>query len=56
VLGGIVGLIIVVARRGSGKTRIPFGPWMIVGAWVGILWGAALASSYLGLFGLGGSS
>ena len=56
VLGGIVGLIIVVARRGSGKTRIPFGPWMIVGAWVGILWGAALASSYLRLFGLGGSS
>ncbi len=52
-LGGVFSLVLIVVRRASRKSRIPFGPWMIVGAWVGILCGAELASWYLGLFGLG---
>jgi leader peptidase (prepilin peptidase)/N-methyltransferase len=34
---------------------VPFGPWMLGGAWVGILAGPSIATAYLALFGLGGS-
>lgn len=42
VLGGLFGLALVVSRRGSPKTMIPFGPFMIAGALV-----AALVSPWL---------
>lgn len=48
-LGGLFGLALVLTRRGGRKTSIPFGPWMIAGAWVGILTGQRLADWYLGL-------
>ena len=32
VLGGMWGLILVASRRGTGKTRIAFGPFMLAGA------------------------
>ena len=51
-LGGLFGVILLVARRAGGKTRIPFGPWMLLGAWVGIFFGDSLWTAYLGLFGL----
>ncbi len=37
VLGGLFGLALLALRRARGNTRIAFGPWMIVGAWTGIL-------------------
>jgi len=43
VLGGLYGLALLGARRADRRTAIPFGPWMLVGAWVGILAGPALA-------------
>ncbi len=49
VLGGVVAVALLVtgrARRGSG---IPFGPWMLAGAWVGLVLGGPLARWYLGL-------
>ncbi|HWI32484.1 MAG TPA: prepilin peptidase [Microbacterium sp.] len=52
VLGGVFGLILVVARRAGRRSAIPFGPWMIGGAWVGIAAGEPIASWYLGLVGL----
>jgi len=30
------GIILILARRGGRKTAIPFGPWMLLGAWGGI--------------------
>ncbi|MER7797893.1 prepilin peptidase [Microbacterium sp. NPDC096154] len=51
-LGAAVGLALMAARRIERKGGIPFGPWMIVGAWVGILFGNPLAGWYLDLFGL----
>ncbi len=55
VLGGIFSIILLVSRRAKRKTKVPFGPWMLGGAWVGILFGAVLASLYLTAFGLGAS-
>ncbi len=51
-LGGIFSLALLATRRATGKSGIPFGPWMLAGAWVGILAGNAIASWYLGAFGL----
>lgn len=52
ILGGLVGVALIVARRASRNTGIPFGPWMLGGAWVGILLGEPIARGYLALFGL----
>lgn len=51
-LGGLFSLVLMVTRRATLRSGIPFGPWMIAGAWVGILGGQQLASGYLSLFGL----
>ncbi|MEP6761425.1 MAG: prepilin peptidase [Sporichthyaceae bacterium] len=45
--GGLVGVALMVARRAGRKSQIPFGPFMIVGAFAAILWGAPLADLYL---------
>lgn len=52
-LGAVVGLVLIAARRSSRRTGIPFGPFMLSGAWVGILWGQEVGRAYLGLFGFG---
>ena len=53
ILGGLFGVALLVSRRAGGKTAVPFGPWMLGGAWVGILAGPPIAEWYLALFGLG---
>ena len=52
ILGGLFGVILLATGRGR-KTRIAYGPWMLLGAWAGILLGTPLTTWYLGLFGLG---
>jgi leader peptidase (prepilin peptidase)/N-methyltransferase len=51
-VGGLVGVAIVVSGRGGRKTAIPFGPYMLLGAYVGIVAGDRLADLYLGAAGL----
>ncbi len=43
-LGGAVGGGLLLARRARRRTALPFGPWMLAGAWIGILAGPAAAS------------
>ncbi len=45
--GGVVGLLLMAVRRAGRKSSIPFGPYMLAGALVSILWGGALADLYL---------
>jgi leader peptidase (prepilin peptidase) / N-methyltransferase len=52
VLGAVFGVALIVIRRAGRKSGIPFGPWMIAGAWIGIVAGAPLAHLYLSLVGL----
>jgi leader peptidase (prepilin peptidase)/N-methyltransferase len=52
-LGGVFSILLLLTRRADRKSGIPFGPWMIAGAWVGIFFGDGIAEWYLGLFGLG---
>ncbi len=51
-LGGVFALGLVVARRANRKSGIPFGPWMLAGAWVGIFFGTAVWDGYLNLVGV----
>lgn len=52
VLGGLFGVILLLARRAGRKSGIPFGPWMLIGAFVGLFVGDDVSTWYLGLFGL----
>ncbi|MFC4242435.1 prepilin peptidase [Gryllotalpicola reticulitermitis] len=52
VFGGLFAIVLVIARRAGRKSGIPFGPWMLVGAWFGAWFGVPLAAGYLSLFGL----
>jgi leader peptidase (prepilin peptidase)/N-methyltransferase len=45
--GGVVGVALMSMRRAGRKSQIPFGPYMLLGAFVAILAGDALADLYL---------
>jgi leader peptidase (prepilin peptidase)/N-methyltransferase len=51
-LGGIFGLVLILLHKTTRKSGIPFGPWMVLGAWVGILFGNLIWTDYLSVFGL----
>ncbi|NMR20163.1 A24 family peptidase [Cellulomonas fimi] len=47
-LGGVFALGLLLTRRAGRKSGIPFGPWMLLGAGVGVAWGERLWALYLG--------
>jgi len=51
-LGGLFAIVLLALRRVARTSGIPFGPWMLAGAWLGAVVGAPLATLYLSLFGL----
>jgi leader peptidase (prepilin peptidase) / N-methyltransferase len=52
-LGGTFSSVLLATHRASRKSGIPFGPWMLAGAWVGIFAGNTVFNAYLSLTGLG---
>jgi leader peptidase (prepilin peptidase)/N-methyltransferase len=52
-LGGVFGIVLILLGRAGRTTAVPFGPWMLLGAWIGIAAGAPVAAGYLDLVGLG---
>ncbi len=48
-LGGLYGIGLIVAKRGSRTSKVPFGPWMVLGAALGVAAGEGLWSGYLDL-------
>ncbi|WJL94334.1 prepilin peptidase [Microbacterium sp. ET2] len=50
VLGGVFGVALLARGRAHRRTAIPFGPWIVVGAWIGVVAGEALGRSYLALY------
>ena len=48
--GGLFGVGLLLLRRAGRKTAIPFGPWMILGAWTGVFTGEAIGRWYVDLF------
>ncbi len=51
-LGGFFGIGLVLAKKGGRKTAVPFGPFMLVGALIGVLAGPELFDGYLRLTGV----
>jgi leader peptidase (prepilin peptidase)/N-methyltransferase len=43
-LGGLASAVILVTRRGTRATRIPFGPFMLFGFWIAVALGLFLPS------------
>ncbi|MBK4348416.1 prepilin peptidase [Lacisediminihabitans changchengi] len=52
ILAGLFAIVLIVARRANRKSGIPFGPWMLIGAWFGVALGSSVFDGYLRLFGL----
>lgn len=50
--GGVFGLLLIAVRRAGRKSAIPFGPWMILGAWLGVFAGEFLARGYFDAVGV----
>lgn len=48
-LGALVGIGLMVVRRGGRRTALPFGPFMIAGLFVALFLGDAISRWYLGL-------
>lgn len=42
VLGGLFAIALLVFARATRKTTVAFGPWLVAGAVVGVLWGPAI--------------
>ncbi len=49
VLGSAVGLVKIARRRATGKTAVPFGPFMIAGAVLALFVGSAVTDFYTGM-------
>lgn len=46
-VGGLFAVALVTMHRAGRKSRVPFGPWMVLGAALGIAWGESLWTAYL---------
>jgi leader peptidase (prepilin peptidase) / N-methyltransferase len=52
VVGGVAGIGLIAFAGGGRKTKVPFGPFMLVGALIGILAGGPIGSAYTSMTGL----
>ncbi|MBA2952735.1 prepilin peptidase [Nocardioides sp. MAH-18] len=46
-LGAVAGVLLMLGRRASRKTAVPFGPFMLLGAWASILGASGIGQLYL---------
>ncbi len=51
-LGGLIGAMLMIGGRATRKSRIPFGPFMLAGAAVGVFAGTGIADLYLTTTGI----
>ena len=51
-LGAVAGVLLMAGGRAGRKTAVPFGPFMILGAWTAILGAGELGDYYLELIGV----
>lgn len=49
IFGGVFGIALLATKRAGRTTAMPFGPWIIAGAWFGVLAGARIVQLYGGI-------
>jgi leader peptidase (prepilin peptidase)/N-methyltransferase len=49
-VGAIIGIGLIVARRQGKDVPIPFGPYLVIAGLIALFWGSALTERYLDLF------
>ena len=49
-LGAVAGLMLIALRRAGRRSAVPFGPFMLLGAWTAVLGAGHIGDSYLALF------
>jgi len=47
-LGGVASIVLLLLGRAGRRDAIPFGPWLVLGSWIGITFGDGIAGWYLG--------
>ena len=47
-IGSVVGVGLMVARRAGRKSKIPFGPFLATGAMIAVFWGQRIVDLYRG--------
>ncbi|MCC2657465.1 MAG: prepilin peptidase [Panacagrimonas sp.] len=52
-VGAIVGISLMVARKAEWSSRIPFGPYIAGAGWIALIWGDQINRTYLGISGIG---
>lgn len=48
-VGALVGIVAIILKRKKMKSQIPFGPFLVLGSFIGIFWGEQIFNWYLGL-------
>lgn len=52
VVGAVVGLSLMAARRAEWTSKIPFGPYIAGAGWIALIWGDHINRVYLGMAGV----
>jgi leader peptidase (prepilin peptidase) / N-methyltransferase len=48
----VVGIGLMMAKRAGRELQLPFGPYLAAAGWIALLWGDAIALTYLQSVGL----
>ncbi|HHE76459.1 MAG TPA: prepilin peptidase [Candidatus Parcubacteria bacterium] len=48
-IGAVVGVVLIAAKRKTLKSQVPFGPFLVIGTFIALLWGEPLSALFLKL-------
>jgi len=51
-IGAIIGIGLILAKKKTLKSEVPFGPFLVTGTFTALFWGDVIINWYLNLFGI----